>query len=295
MQQHIHLLHTHEVFKDLDQTEIKQLSSITELQSFKSEEMVFGTDKQSSFFYYIISGKLALHLTNNEFKPLVPGQLFGEIGVINPEFRSGVVIAAEPTQVLCICGKRLFDEEEIPPSTALKVLRALSKRVTNYLRSREQISTKEIIDLGENNTVEFKSTLRWNLYAQKKDKAIEKAALKTIAAFMNSAGGILLIGVKDDGTLLGLSEDRFDNHDKMLLHLTKIIQKRIGTLYMKFLHFNIEQVEDQEVLRIDCGPATTPAYYKDDQSEHFFIRTGPATTDLGLSKVYKYIKERFET
>ncbi|MEM6380972.1 MAG: RNA-binding domain-containing protein, partial [Bacteroidota bacterium] len=252
-------------------------------------------DKPSHFLYYILSGQLMLRLANNEFKPLLPDELFGEIGVINPDFRSGTVVATEPTKVICLCGKRLFQADTVPESITIKVLRALSKRVTNYLRSREQISTKEIIENGENDNVEFKSTLRWNLYSQKKDRAIEKAALKTLAAFMNTAGGTLLIGVKDDGTILGLSEDRFANQDKMLLHLTKIIQDRIGSLFIQCLQFNIEHLNDQEILRIDCGPAPMPAYYKDDKSEHFFIRTGPSTTDLKLSKVHEYIKERFES
>ncbi|MEL7249790.1 MAG: RNA-binding domain-containing protein [Bacteroidota bacterium] len=294
MAQFISKLRKHEVFRNLDQAELDHLIPIMETQSFKNGEIVLSPDQPTNFFYYILSGKLMLHLTNNEFKPLLPGQLFGEIGIINPDFRSGVVIATEPTEAVCICGKRLFTEGVIPPHISLKVLRALSKRITNYLRSREQISTKEIIEQGETDSIEFKSTLRWNLYTQKKDKAMEKAALKTIAAFMNTAGGILLIGVKDDGTPLGLDEDRFANHDKMLLHLTKIIQERIGPLFIQFLHFSIEQVNGKDVLRIDCGPATKPAYYKEDQVDHFYIRTGPSTTDLRLSKVYSYIQERFE-
>ncbi|MEM6318571.1 MAG: RNA-binding domain-containing protein [Bacteroidota bacterium] len=293
MESPIDLLSTNEVFRDLNERELEQLARIIEVQTFAKEEIVFSPDKQSHFFYYIVKGQLILHLTNNEFKTLQAGEIFGEIGVINPDFRSGSVSAAEPVEVICICGKKLFNTEITSPTIALKVLRALSKRITNYLRSREQISTQEIIEQGESDAVEFKSTLRWNLRAQKKDKAIEKAALKTLAAFMNTGGGTLIIGVKDDGTLLGLSEDRFASDDKLLLHLTKIVQERIGTLHLQFLHFSIEQVKDQPVLRIDCRPATFPAYCKEDKLEQFYIRTGPSTTNLKLSKVYKYIKERF--
>lgn len=222
------------------------------------------------------------------------GQLFGEIGVINNDFRSGRVSAAEDSKVISISGDRLFLEEHVPPAIALKVVRALTKHITNYLRSKEQVATAEIIRQGENDFVEFKSTLRWNLFSNKKDKAIEKAVLKTLVAFMNSKGGLLLIGVADDGAILGLDNDQFPNNDKILLHLTSLVKKRIGTLYLKFLHFSIERIEDKEVLRVDCQPSTLPAYLKDDQQDHFFIRTGPSTTDLRLSKVYTYIKGRFE-
>lgn len=102
----------------------------------------------------------------------------------------------------------------------------MGKRVTNYLRSIQQTSTQELILKGENERVEFKSTLRWNLRAEKKDKAITHASLKTIAAFLNTDGGILLIGVADEGTLLGLNNDKFENEDKLLLFLTNTIKSQ---------------------------------------------------------------------
>ena len=141
--------------------------------------------------------------------------------------------------------------------------------------------------------MEFKSTLRWNLKADKKDKAIENASLKTLVAFMNSNGGLLLVGIDDDGTPLGLESDRFPNPDKTLLHLTNLVKDRIGSIYLKFINASIEEVQNRQVLRIDCQPATTPAYLIDGQQDHFYIRTGPSTTSLRLSKVYDYIKSRF--
>ncbi len=282
------------VFVDLSDKEIQQLEPIIFRQNYKEGEVVFDTQKRPNHLFIVESGSFILHLANNEYKTLNEGQLFGEIGVINEDFRSGSVKAGEAASLVLIGGDKLFDDTYIDPIISLKIMRALSKRITNYLRSKEQISTKEIIEQGENDQVEFKSTLRWNLYIHKKDKAIEKAALKTLVAFMNTKGGTLIIGVADDGEILGLENDKFANHDKLLLHLTKIVQDRIGTLFMKFLQFSIEQVNQKDILRIDCQPATTPVYLLDGNQEHFFIRTGPSTTDLRLSKVYPYIKGRFE-
>ena len=287
-------LKTHEVFKDLKETELAALAPISHTENYEEGTIVFDIGQQPNYLFFISTGRLRLHLTNNEYKTLLPGQLFGEIGVINADFRSGTVTAAEPTEVICICGNKLFQTEFVKPALALKIVRALSRRITNYLRSKEQISTKEIIEQGESDFVEFKSTLRWNLHSNKKDKKIENASLKTVAAFMNAKGGTLIIGVADDGTILGLETDKFANHDKLLLHLTKIVQDRIGSLYIKYLHFSIENIKEKDVLRIDCTPSTIPAYLKDSNQEHFYIRTGPSTTDLRLSKVYAYIKERFD-
>lgn len=287
-------LKEHEVFSSLSESELASLASITSRKYFDEGAIVFDVGQQPNYLFFILKGSLRLHLTNNEYKTLQKGQLFGEIGVINSDFRSGTVTAVEPTEVIGICGGRLFQSEYVNPSVALKIVRALSKRITNYLRSKEQISTKEIIERGESDYVEFKSTLRWNLHSTKKDKVIENASLKTIAAFMNTSGGTLIVGVADEGTILGLETDKFENHDKLLLHLTKIIKDRIGSLFIKFLHFSIEKINGKDILRIDCSPSTIPAYLKDGNVEYFYIRTGPSTTNLRLSKVYVYIKERFD-
>lgn len=289
----LELISTHEVFSNLEKEELASLEKVIHRRAIAEGELVFSDSQPPKFLFFIKSGSFILHLTSNEYKTLTPGQLFGEIGIINNDFRSGSVRAAEDSVVISICGTRLFDEAFIHPKTSLKIIRALTKRITNYLRSKEQISTREIIEQGENDYVEFKSTLRVNLYSKKKDKAIENAALKTLAAFMNFKGGTLIIGVADDGSIFGLEEDGFPNHDKLLLHLTSLVKTRIGALFLKFLHFSVEQIGEKEVLRINCTPSTMPVYLDDGQLEHFFIRTGPATTDLRLSKIYDYIKDRY--
>jgi hypothetical protein len=80
----------------------------------------------------------------------------------------------------------------------------------------------------------------------------------------------------------------------MLLFLTQLVNDRISPLHTKFLHTTVEQLEGGQVLRVDCQPATLPAYVKDSVLEHFYIRTGPSTIDLRLSKLYDYIRGRFE-
>ncbi|MCD6174770.1 MAG: ATP-binding protein, partial [Planctomycetes bacterium] len=86
------------------------------------------------------------------------------------------------------------------------------------LNGMDNAQLLEVIAAGENDGLEFKSTLRWNLRSNKPDKAMEIACLKTMAAFLNSEGGTLLVGVEDDGHILGIGADKFPNEDKFLLH-----------------------------------------------------------------------------
>ena len=65
----------------------------------------------------------------------------------------------------------------------------------------------ELINRGESNTLEFKSTLRYDLEQQKVNKDLAKVIPKTLAGFLNAEGGMLLIGVADNGQILGLEND----------------------------------------------------------------------------------------
>ena len=66
---------------------------------------------------------------------------------------------------------------------------------------------RSLIEAGESVTVEFKSTARLNLHSNGRDEAITWAVIKTIAAFMNTGGGTLLIGVNDRGDPVGIEPD----------------------------------------------------------------------------------------
>ncbi len=67
-----------------------------------------------------------------------------------------------------------------------------------------ETSLEELIAEGESSDLEFKSSLRWDLKENRADKKIGGIALKAIAALSNGEGGTLLIGVNDEGKILGL-------------------------------------------------------------------------------------------
>ena len=74
----------------------------------------------------------------------------------------------------------------------------------SVLRPIESRSIKDLIADGESEHLEFKSSLRMNLNTQTTDRRVELGALKTLAAFMNSGGGTLVVGVSDDGRPVGV-------------------------------------------------------------------------------------------
>lgn len=68
-------------------------------------------------------------------------------------------------------------------------------------------SYEDLIEGGENNTVEFKPRLLFNFKTQKAGISIKEIIAKAICAFLNSNGGFLFIGVDDDGKIQGLDYD----------------------------------------------------------------------------------------
>jgi predicted HTH transcriptional regulator len=133
------------------------------------------------------------------------------------------------------------------------------------------------------------------LAADKIDKAgkeIERAWLKTVAADLNTDGGMLLIGVKDDGTIGGIEADRFQNDDKCLLHFNNLISQHIGLEFSTFIHFEIRPVDDKKILIVECAASLEPVFLKNQKNEAFYIRSGPSSQDLPMSKVLKYLEDR---
>ena len=165
--------------------------------------------------------------------------------------------------------------------------------------TEEELETTEfdlskLLVNGESEAVEFKSTLRTNLHTGNKDPRMELAVLKTLAGFLNTSGGMLVIGVSDDGSPVGIQVDDFGNEDKMSLHLVNIVKTRIGSQAMTSIHARFDDHDDCRVMVVNCRQSPTPVFLKDHDTGRFYIRTGPSTTELSASQTQEYIKQRFK-
>jgi hypothetical protein len=153
---------------------------------------------------------------------------------------------------------------------------------------------EEIIKRGEDNQTEFKSTLRWDLRQGIKNAAIEHASLKTMCAFLNSEGGDLLIGVRDDGSIEGIETDKFENDDRFLLHIWTLIKTCMGQEVVEWVKTSLQKFGDKTVCRVNCRKARKPIFLNQKGfDEAFFIRTGPSSSNLEISSALKYIEQHF--
>ena len=105
---------------------------------------------------------------------------------------------------------------------------------------------------------------------------MERAVLKTIVAFLNSRGGTLLIGVADDGTIVGVDLASFEgSKDKFGLHLNNLIKTQIGSEFLPFLHFTLVDFEDKSVMRVSCQISDRPVFLTDGKER--MVETGSMT------------------
>jgi hypothetical protein len=151
-----------------------------------------------------------------------------------------------------------------------------------------------IIRKGENEKIEFKSTLRTNLHTKQIDKKMEYEVLKTIVAFLNSNGGILLLGVSDKGGIVGIEKDGFTNTDGFYRHFTNLFKTYIGNEYLPFIKTELITIENRNVFKIICLPIDNEVFLKTEGREEFYVRSGPSSVKLEGSKLISYINQKFK-
>jgi hypothetical protein len=166
-----------------------------------------------------------------------------------------------------------------------------------YLRAHRQ--AEELIKRGESKTLEFKSTLRWSLKENRQDdKGVTHAALKTIAAFLNTEGGDLLIGVADDGSVIGIERDQLDNDDKFMRHLAQVVRNGLGDRAGTCIDPKMQIVQGKTVCVVSCRRSPEPVFLRWKGMEKtaegdFYVRSGPGSVALSPDSAREYIRTRF--
>jgi predicted HTH transcriptional regulator len=167
----------------------------------------------------------------------------------------------------------------------------------DYIRRHRRV--EELLRLQESQTLEFKSTLRWNLKENRKDdQRVTHAALKTVAAFMNTEGGDLVIGVADDRSVLGIEHDRLETDDKFMRHLAQVVRNGLGDRAATCIDPKTQIVDGKTVCLVSCQRSPEPVFLRwkgleaSDEGD-FYVRSGPGTIRLGGADVEKYAATRF--
>lgn len=169
--------------------------------------------------------------------------------------------------------------------------------ITEPEESRER-PIEEVIERGESLALEFKSTLQWDVYQEKRNTDLRKPVLKTIAGFANTDGGRLVIGVEDDGSVYGLEKDlsltkgSTDDFEQLL---TSLISDYIGPEHTYLVEIRFESVDGQQVCVVDVDRSTAePIFLQTDDGKEFYKRVGNTTRPLDHEQTVRYIENNWD-
>jgi hypothetical protein len=155
-------------------------------------------------------------------------------------------------------------------------------------------ATAELLSQEESGTLERKASARLSVPDGTDLPALQHAVFKTICAFLNTDGGDLLIGVEDDGTVIGVEREystvRGADRDAYERWLTTAVKDNLsGVAFDSFARVTWLQQEGHDVCLVHATKSTEPVFSIDK----FFIRRGNQTTELKGSQITEYVKIRF--
>ena len=170
------------------------------------------------------------------------------------------------------------------------------KTIISVQKRLLQRDITEIIADGENEKIEFKSSIRYDYIRKVTNRDLELVIAKTIVGFMNTKGGKLIIGVDDEGNTLGLENDyktlKHKNKDGYERAIFRIISTQLGHEACFSNHVSFYNLNEKEVCVVDIEPSKEPVYVNNGTNTTFYVRTGNATYPLTVKETVDYLKTK---
>lgn len=151
---------------------------------------------------------------------------------------------------------------------------------------KQQKSIEKIISGGENNQVEFKPTLLFNFLTKKPGIGVKAIIAKAICAFLNSNGGFLFIGIKDDGSIQGLDFDfklseSKDPKDFFLLEFDQMIEHFLSFVVKGYINTEFVELNGKQIFVVRVHPSKRkPVFLKGQNGKEFYVRGEASSRQL---------------
>ena len=165
---------------------------------------------------------------------------------------------------------------------------------------KDENKFNKIIQNGESKIIEFKETFQYDVKKNVNLKCLADSSVKTIAAFANTEGGTLIIGVNDANNIVGLERDyrlmnkreSQSNKDKFEQIATNYIRQKLGTI-SKPIYYNIEVISlnNKDVCIIEVQKSRHPVFVKNDIK---YTKCGNNNLINGIRYLY-YVREGTES
>jgi hypothetical protein len=185
-------------------------------------------------------------------------------------------------------------------------------------------AVRAMIDGGENDRVEFKLQSLWSTDLSKeeisasdspelrkyKNNASKFIIARSIAGFLNTDGGDLIIGIQEDKIhntvgIVGIGDDYRKLHENdrnpdgyRRMIVDSIIRKYLSEIFdtvSKFIHISFPYVSGMTVCHMHITPADKPVFVDIENEELFFIRVDASTRAITGKALTQYILTRFSS
>ncbi len=227
------------------------------------------------YIQYETNGPTAIQFVQDQFIKLFHGESLGKI-----------IFYSSIGALLGLLTARIH----VSLNSRLRYIEHLSGELTK--------NVKKLISHGESSTLEFKSSFRWDIKQHTFNKDLVFVILKTIAGFMNNNGGTLLIGVADDGKIIGLEKDyqnlKKQDRDGFEQSIVTSISTNLGTDLCNYVHMVFHSINGNDICRLIIMPASRPVFIKQGGNTKFYIRTGVSTRELNIEEASKFIANRWQ-
>ena len=269
----------------LGSSELDRLYGIHKVRHYSANEEIFRSQTDGKRFFIVVSGEFKLILGNGVSKNMTCGDLIGEIAALTHLERLGTLVCSSTEGELMVFTRSELEVAKlVPPANAPTLISVLFSNTVHYLHELLDNSTETLLRRGEGERVEFK------------EGSNNPNILKPIAAFLNSTGGTVLLGINDQAEVVGVDDYSNAQADKFDQDFRNLLRDRLGSEPLPFIRFSHGSFEGKGVYRIDVAPADQPVFMRTGKGiagETFYIRSGATNQQLGFRAALHYIARRF--
>jgi hypothetical protein len=156
----------------------------------------------------------------------------------------------------------------------------------------EVSEVQRLIGHGESELIEFKASLQWDMKEHRINPDLRKAVAREVAGFMNSGGGTLLIGVTNEGDVVGLDNDLETipggDRDSLERLLYETVVNHCGKECYEYTKAKFVGVYDKTILKVAVNQSDKPMYFVDGEKVQLYVRIGNATRPFNVREAIEY-------
>jgi hypothetical protein len=249
----------------------------------------------SAFFKSALGGLVLESLTSGNIIPHLNKRDLERAPVALPDITDQGKIL--DTQKKLYNLKQAIDEFDVElalnPTSSNSIPNQLDRMLEAINSLTDMDKIRGILRQGESTNIEYKETLSLDVRKKTKEKYIALSVLKTVVGFLNTEGGVLLVGVDDEGNIKGLDYEInkfYKSLDRFLLHFKNLIKVRIGEGFYPYIKYKPTPIDGKLILMVECKKSQSPCWL---DNTDFYVRTNPATDKLEGKKIVEYIRNHF--